>query len=346
MIRKNFTFWRIFVLVLAAIVTVFAYLNVNRTYDPLSRYPYTTSATRAKILEYLDDDEIEYIIDRQIKPSTFIPFIQENGFNIKNSPFYSIAYKTRKASKQEIVDFINRYRKYFTQDSLSKMLKAYSYEDLTNFFETQLLLNDEQELVSEPGDPNLVLSSEATVFKYIPNDLTDFEGKKVKGEMVEDLQEMLDDMNAFVERGTDKNLDYGYESYEDILNRYLQLSKTFKDETNQIYLNGGHNENQLGFTITLLEQNAWLDLLDQHPEALSRYNYEKLKDDLSEDLKKEIDWLESNSWKYGFVLRYPEGKENKTDHVWQPFVLRYVGKEQAEIMHDEKLIMEDIETDE
>lgn len=40
-------------------------------------------------------------------------------------------------------------------------------------------------------------------------------------------------------------------------------------------------------------------------------------------------WLEANSWRYGFILSYPEGKDAVTCYKYEPWHFRYVGKELA-----------------
>lgn len=40
-------------------------------------------------------------------------------------------------------------------------------------------------------------------------------------------------------------------------------------------------------------------------------------------------WLEENSWRYGFVLSYPEGSEALTCYKYEPWHFRYVGPELA-----------------
>lgn len=44
-------------------------------------------------------------------------------------------------------------------------------------------------------------------------------------------------------------------------------------------------------------------------------------------------WLAANSYKYGFIIRYPEGKEPITGYSYEPWHMRYVGKELSEEMH-------------
>lgn len=40
-------------------------------------------------------------------------------------------------------------------------------------------------------------------------------------------------------------------------------------------------------------------------------------------------WLAANSYKYGFIVRYPSGRQNLTGYEYEPWHLRYVGIELA-----------------
>nr|MBA3758677.1 D-alanyl-D-alanine carboxypeptidase family protein [Candidatus Saccharibacteria bacterium] len=40
-------------------------------------------------------------------------------------------------------------------------------------------------------------------------------------------------------------------------------------------------------------------------------------------------WLLANTYEYGFIVRYPNGKENVTGYQYEPWHLRFVGKELA-----------------
>lgn len=52
-------------------------------------------------------------------------------------------------------------------------------------------------------------------------------------------------------------------------------------------------------------------------------------------------WLRKNSWRYGFVPRYPEDKEKITGVRYEPWHFRYVGKQAAAYMHENKLTLEE-----
>lgn len=44
---------------------------------------------------------------------------------------------------------------------------------------------------------------------------------------------------------------------------------------------------------------------------------------------KEAKWLANNCYKYGFILRYPKGKEKETGYIYESWHFRYVGEELA-----------------
>lgn len=52
-------------------------------------------------------------------------------------------------------------------------------------------------------------------------------------------------------------------------------------------------------------------------------------------------WLSENSYKYGFVLRYPKDKTHITGIVFEPWHFRYVGKVHATIMKNQNLCLEE-----
>ncbi len=51
-------------------------------------------------------------------------------------------------------------------------------------------------------------------------------------------------------------------------------------------------------------------------------------DDIKEDDKEAI-WLKENAYNYGFILRYPKGKEDITGFNFEPWHYRFVGLELA-----------------
>ena len=52
-------------------------------------------------------------------------------------------------------------------------------------------------------------------------------------------------------------------------------------------------------------------------------------------------WLAENCWKYGFIIRYPQGKEDITGYQYEPWHVRYLGKDAAKDVYDSGLTLEE-----
>lgn len=84
----------------------------------------------------------------------------------------------------------------------------------------------------------------------------------------------------------------------------------------------GASEHQLGLAV---------DIWDKERSRVSDYY------DMNEEFR---NWLEENSWKYGFIQRYPTNKCLRTG--WdEPWHYRYVGEEVAKFMKDNNLCYEE-----
>ncbi len=84
---------------------------------------------------------------------------------------------------------------------------------------------------------------------------------------------------------------------------------------------GGLDEHQLGLTIDVTTQGG--ELQD---------NFANLAQGR---------WLIKNAYKYGFIFRYPDTKEEITGLAARPWELRYVGKDTAEFMAKHSLCLEE-----
>lgn len=52
-------------------------------------------------------------------------------------------------------------------------------------------------------------------------------------------------------------------------------------------------------------------------------------------------WLAEHSWEYGFILRYPLGKEEITGIQFEPWHFRYVGRDAAEVITAQNITLEE-----
>lgn len=56
---------------------------------------------------------------------------------------------------------------------------------------------------------------------------------------------------------------------------------------------------------------------------------------------KEAIWLANNSYRFGFIVRYPEGKESITGYKYEPWHMRYLGIENAAKIYSSGLCLEE-----
>ncbi len=82
----------------------------------------------------------------------------------------------------------------------------------------------------------------------------------------------------------------------------------------------GHSEHQTGLAVDV--SNNTLD-------------YDNFED------TKEFTWMINNSYKYGFILRYPKAKFHITGFKYEPWHYRYVGIATAKYIHDNNITLEE-----
>ncbi len=122
--------------------------------------------------------------------------------------------------------------------------------------------------------------------------------------------------------------------YEELVNQGLELVifsayrsynyqiGIFQNAKNKSYVAlPGHSEHQTGFALDV----SRLDI------GLTEY-FENTY---------EFEYLINNAHKYGFILRYPKGKENITGYSYEPWHFRFVGKEIATFIYNNNLTLEE-----
>lgn len=110
----------------------------------------------------------------------------------------------------------------------------------------------------------------------------------------------------------------GFRSYDyqkQIYNNYV--SSYGQEKADTFSARAGHSEHQTGMAIDV---NCADDSFDGTPEAI---------------------WLAENSWKYGFIIRYPKGKQHITGYKYEPWHVRYLGKETARKVYCSGLTLEE-----
>lgn len=135
-------------------------------------------------------------------------------------------------------------------------------------------------------------------------------------EVYPEVSAALDEMNAASEHQyVNKS---GYRSYYDqqaIFQNYCDMYGY--DEADTFSSQAGHSEHQTGLTMDL---DAFEESYGDTPEGI---------------------WLADNCWKYGFIIRYPKGKEDITGYTYEPWHVRYLGKSTAKLVFYSGLTLEE-----
>lgn len=327
--KTRICLWRILIFCVCTLICFGTLQVINLHYDPLSRYPYGTSEERDKILANMSPDDIDWLINSQMDPDVFLPFVEADHFNIRNAYYYQAAMQTREAQPEIIVDFVNNFRDRFSLETMESVLEHYTYSDLSDYFDGM----KQTSLVENPDDMLLVLDVRKTVLSYKPSGLRiSPAGFVLKNEAMQAFEQMQQDAAA---EGLDLEGIGGYVSYNE--------QKERGSETN--YRLGpvvpyGNREEQLGWTVSLSPARTWKDLSGFY-QTSQGYDYEGMKQQLDWNSLQLMDWLDENAADYGFVVRDPFGKEGVTGFGAQPFVLRYVGVTNAQSIHEEGLSLDE-----
>ena len=78
-----------------------------------------------------------------------------------------------------------------------------------------------------------------------------------------------------------------------------------------------------------------------HSEHQSGLGFDINKADSSFEGTPEAIWLAANCHKYGFIIRYPAGKESITGYMYEPWHVRYLGVEIATDVYNSGLCLEE-----
>lgn len=160
----------------------------------------------------------------------------------------------------------------------------------------------------------LVNSSNAIPDGYAPMELTELSnGQSVDKRIYPSLQSMFDDARA---QGVYPVVSSGY--------RTAKQQQSEMDDKIQGYIDDGKSEDEArALAATYVAQVGY----SEHEAGLAI-------DIVAKANKSDDDtvwaWMKEHCAEYGFILRYPEGKEGVTGMSYEPWHFRYVGVEAAQ----------------
>ena len=195
-----------------------------------------------------------------------------------------------------------------------------------------------EEEVSEPiedkqTNENLILVNKSNSLQanYIPKELIepnvqftfqeDLPKKLMRREAAYALEELF---NAAKDEGLELWAQSGYRSYDTqkIIFTYNSKQKG-KEVANETSAMPGQSEHQTGLAMDVTSEKVNFHLVESFGET------------------KEGKWLADHAFQYGFIIRYPKGKEKITGYRYEPWHIRYTGKKAAEEITKKNLTLEE-----
>ena len=251
----------------------------------------------SKLLK-MDKKYIDYALEHKYDKN-LIPLISQKYFVWKNYNDYVKYMKKAYTSKK-----VN-YKETVTLVNVKANYDPYTHTTKTNM---------------KDGLAILVNKHYSLPDKYAPKDIVkmsnwySYDGNSVRKEVYEAFKEMF---NAAKKENITLIVNSSYRDYDS----QKQIYDKYKRENGEEYADEyaarpDFSEHQTGLA------------LDIFTLGTNRANFED-----SDGFK----WLSKNAYKYGFILRYPKGKEDITGYSYESWHYRYLGKELAKKVYDSGL---------
>ncbi|HEX3078594.1 MAG TPA: D-alanyl-D-alanine carboxypeptidase family protein [Lachnospiraceae bacterium] len=229
----------------------------------------------------------------------------------------------------------NDYEYYYTDESIAEadnIVSDYKAFSLTHDTDGNSVLLGSVSLDTDPESITVFVNKEYSLpADYVPSDLTvpnvpfNFDYTDEKKMLRKEAAFALEDL---IQAASDDGLSIygvsGYRSYkrqEQIYNKNIATKGALY--TNRYSAKPGFSEHQTGLSIDVSAKSVAFRLDESFAST------------------PEGKWLENHAYEYGFIIRYPKDKSDITGYSYEPWHIRYVGKELAEYLYTNKLTLEE-----
>ena len=260
----------------------------------------------------------------------------EAGYNeaeIKEILKFDRKYITYAIEHKYEDDFISLVKqKYFIWDNLEEYIKYIDdvYEDRKVDYSKVISLvnvgaNFEPYTHTKKADMDkgyaiLVNKYTSLPEKYAPDDVVEmsnwysYPGNSIRKEVYDAFKTMF---NAAKEEGLTLIVNSSYRTYE----VQKEIYDDYEDSRGLEYADKyaarpDFSEHQTGLSVDIFSPGSNMSTFES---------------------TEEFKWLSENCYKYGFILRYPKGKEDITGYSYEAWHYRYVGKDLAKKVYDSGL---------
>ena len=249
---------------------------------------------------------------------------------ILKEPKENIDYIIENEYNDQIDDIIKE--KYYLNKNLEKYIEYKKNNENKNLSDVIAIINTnaDKEEYKEPKKADIEKKELMLVNKYnyleenyTPENVKPispmyaYDENNAPEEIMEHYKEMF---YAAKNEGIDLIISSSYRSYKEQKETYEFYEQIKGDDVKDYASLPGFSEHQTGLAFDILTLGVMTDDFDKTDE---------------------YKWLINNSYKYGFILRYPKDKEYITKFDYESWHYRYVGIEAAKVIHDENITFEE-----
>ena len=247
------------------------------------------------------DRKYQFMKDNNISYYELSKYLKFSTFDISLYYEYENARTLYNFTYLQALNFVN-YPNYYTPYQNSK------YSLFTN---STLILTNKSFYLSKYYVPSNLVSLNNYKIQYIIRPNENMKARKI----------VLDNFSLMYEKAKSEGIELiiysAYRSFEKQEDLYYNINNC----NDQYSAKPGYSEHQTGYCLDISDSFHGLSL------NLAYSNTYK--------------WLIENSYKYGFILRYPKGKEEYTKYNYEPWHFRYVGVKDSYIITNNNLCLEE-----
>jgi len=156
--------------------------------------------------------------------------------------------------------------------------------------------------------------------KYFVSDRSETT-RYMRAEAAEAFHNLVDKAAA---NGIELKMTTAYRSYnfqKILFDNYV--AKEGEEAANQYSARPGQSEHQTGLSVDVSSPSVGYQLSDDYGNT------------------EEGKWLAENAYRFGFIIRFPKGKEEITGYQYEPWHIRYVGLTAAKEIYEQNLTLEE-----
>lgn len=254
------------------------------------------------ILDLFSNERIDYILS--INKDENIYKLAQEKYYIDNKLEDYLAYisENKDIPLKDVITIINVNRNYEFYEKDIEMTDKSPTMIVNKYY----LLNEEY-----VPDNLMIIPTTHSWGEYGSNQATN-----------ETLEAFINMANAAKAENINLMVNSSYRNYAEQERVYKLYEDNYgKEYADSIAARPGHSEHQSGYALDIFSTDSTSQKTFSQSSA--------------------YDWLKNNCYKYGFIIRYPEGKENITGFNFEAWHYRYVGVDIATYINDNDITFDE-----